>query len=142
MMNFGSPPPNTGDEAWKYRLDRFARDYAKDLAALAWGFSLEWGKEGEMLGIDLKPTPHFVSYSRAAIEQLNRNTDGQLQEILGLIDSHRPEKEVLYIAIGDGQIKLIHFAPDPPPPACFEEVATHIADLIDELEGHLLGIGC
>lgn len=141
MINFGSPPPETGDEAWKYRLDRFALDYGKELAALAWGFWLEQGAEGEMLGIDLKPAPHFVSYSRTALNQLNRNTNGQLQEILGLIDGHQPEREVLYLAIGDGQIKLINFAPEPPPPVCFEEVATDISVLIEELEAHLSGMG-
>lgn len=140
MMRFGSPQPETGDEIWKYRLDRFARENAKELAALAWAFFIDRGDTEEMLGVDLKPAPHFISYSRAAIEQLNRNTNGQLQEVLGIIDGHKPDKEVLYLAIGDGQIKLINFAPDPPPPDCFEEVARDLAALIDDLERRLLEI--
>jgi hypothetical protein len=137
MNPFGSPQLNTRDNNWKYRLDQFARDYARELAALAWVFFLDRGNSEEILGIDLKPTPHFVSCSREAIEQLNRNVNRQLQEILGILDGHKPDLEVLYIAIGDGEIKLVHFAPEPPPPACFEEIGEDLAPLIDRLEQRL-----
>lgn len=137
MMKFGSPPSDTGDDLWKARLDRFARENAWDLAVLAWAFHSERGDSEEMLGIDLKPTPHFISFSREAIERLNRNVSGQLQEILGILDGHDPDKEVLYIALGDGQLKLIHFAPEPPPPVCFEESDCDLTDLADDLEARL-----
>ncbi|MBD2577032.1 hypothetical protein [Oscillatoria sp. FACHB-1406] len=137
MMKFGSPSSDTGDDIWKARLDRFVLENAKELAVLAWGFHLERGDSDEILGIDLKPTPHFISFSRSAIERLNRNVSNQLQEILGILDGHNPEKEVLYIAIGNGQLKLLNFAPEPPPPACFEESDRDLTELADDLEARL-----
>lgn len=137
MMQFGNPQSETGKEVWKARLDRFARENAKELAALAWAFYRDRGDTEEMLGIDLKPAPHFISFSRDAIERLNRNVRGQLQEILGILDGHKPEEEVLYIAISDGQLKLINFAPESSPPLCFEEINCDLSDLADALEARL-----
>ncbi|MBE9118671.1 hypothetical protein IQ249_22535 [Lusitaniella coriacea LEGE 07157] len=138
MIGFGRPQPETGEEAWKYHLDRFARENQQELAALTWGFTLEQEEPGEILGIDLQPSPHFIACSRQAIEMLNRNVNNQLQEILGIVDGYRPEKEALLIAIGEGQIKLINFAPDPLPPDCFEQASEDISTLCDRLEQRLV----
>ncbi|MBE9169691.1 hypothetical protein IQ238_19910 [Pleurocapsales cyanobacterium LEGE 06147] len=137
-MRLGSNQLNTGKEKWRSQLDRFVRENEKQLAALAWGLQQEWGDLDNTLGIDLKPKPHFVACSREAIEELNRNTNGQIQEILGLIDGYKLEQEVSIVVIGDGQIKLIHFQPEPSPPACFQEVTEDIDTLISILEERLV----
>ncbi len=137
-MRLGSNQPNTGKEKWRSQLDRFVRENEKQLAALAWGLQQEWGDLDNTLGIDLKPKPHFVACSREAIEELNRNTNGQIQEILGLIDGYKPEREVSIVVIGDGQIKLIYFQPKLDPPTCFEEIAEDIDTLISILEERLI----
>jgi hypothetical protein len=137
-MRLGSNQPNTGNEKWRSQLDHFVRENEKRLAALAWGLQQEWGDLDNTLGIDLKPKPHFVACSREAIEELNRNTNGQIQEILGLIDGYKPEREVSIVVIGDGQIKLIHFQPEPAPPTCFQEVAEDLDTLISILEERLI----
>lgn len=124
-------------EKWRSQLDRFVKENQKELAALAWGLQQEWGETENTLGIDLKPQPHFVACSREAIEKLNDNVNGQIQEILGLIDGYNPEKEVLILAIGDGQIKLLHFQPQIPPPTCFQETQEDIDALINLLEARL-----
>ncbi|HEY9711286.1 MAG TPA: hypothetical protein V6D48_23960, partial [Oculatellaceae cyanobacterium] len=122
MIMFGRPQPEKAEDKWKHQLDRFAKDNQQELAALAWGLSLERGESTDTVGIDLQPTPHFVYCPREAIEELNRNVENHLQEILGIVDAHNPEKEVLIIGIGNDQIKLIQFEPEPPPPTCFEQV--------------------
>lgn len=137
-MRLGSNQLNTGKEKWRSQVDRFVRENEKQLAALAWGLQQEWNDLDKTLGIDLKPKPHFVVCSKQAIEELNRNTNGQIQEILGLIDGYKPEQEVSIVAIGDGQIKLIHFQPEPAPPTCFQEVAEDIDTLISILEERLI----
>ena len=137
MIRIGSNQNDKAEDKWRWQLDNFVRDYKKQLAALAWGLQQEWGGLDNLdtiLGIDLKPKPHFVKCSREAIEQLNYKTNGQLQEILGLIDGYKPEEEVLIIAIGDGQIKLIHFQVEPAPPICFQEAEEDIDTLIASLE--------
>lgn len=137
MIRFGNSQNNKPEDKWRWQLDDFARDNQQQLAALAWGLQQEWGELDNILGIDLKPKPHFVSCSREAIEKLNHNTNGQLQEILGLIDGYKPEEEVLIIAIGEGQVKLIHFQVEPTPPVCFQESQTDIDSLITSLEASL-----
>jgi hypothetical protein len=137
-MRLGSNQPNTGNEKWRSQLDRFVRENEKQLAALAWGLQQEWGDLDNTLGIDLKPKPHFVACSREAIEELNLNTNGQIQEILGLIDGYKPEREVSIVVIGDGQIKLIYFQPKLAPPTCFQEVAEDLDTLISILEERLI----
>ena len=137
MIRIGGNQNNKADDKWRWQLDNFARDNKKQLAALAWGLQQEWGELDNILGIDLKPKPHFVACNREAIEQLNQNTNQQLQEILGLIDGYKPEDEVLIIAIGDGQIKLIHFQVEPTPPICFQEAEEDIDGLIASLEASL-----
>ena len=137
MIRIGGNHNNKAEDKWRWQLDDFARDHQKQLAALAWGLQQEWGELDNILGIDLKPTPHFVACNLGAIEQLNYNTNQQLQEILGLVDGYKPEEEVLIIAIGDGQIKLIHFQVEPTPPICFQEMEEDIDGLIASLEASL-----
>lgn len=133
MIRFGNNPENTAQERWRSQLDEFVQTNQQKLAALVWGLQQEWNDSEQTLGIDLKPTPHFVTCSRSAIEQLNQNTNNHLQEILGLIDGYKPEEEVLIIVIGDGQIKLIHFQPSPSPPLCFANSAENLDTLIEVL---------
>ncbi|MGK7947851.1 MAG: hypothetical protein AB4368_03335 [Xenococcaceae cyanobacterium] len=137
MIRFGSNHNNKAEDKWRWQLDDFARDSQQELAALAWGLQQEWDDKDHILGIDLQPTPHFVKCSREAIEKLNHNTNRQLQEILGLIDGYKPEEEVLIIAIGIGQIKLIHFQVEPKPSVCFQEAKADIDELITSLEASL-----
>ena len=120
-------------EKWRWQLDNFVDDNEAKIAALAWGLQQEWGDKNSILGIDLKPHPHFVCCNRESIEKLNRSTKGHLQEILGLIDGYQPEKEVLIIAIGEGQVKLIHFQPHTTPPDSFEMENQDIDRLIQDL---------
>jgi hypothetical protein len=138
MMKFGSDR-DTPAEKWRWQIDRFVDDNQTELAALAWGLKQEWQDSDDTLGIDLQPQPHFVACSKEAIEQLNRTTKGHLQEILGLIDGYKPELEVLAIAIGNGQIKLIHFQPKITPPDCLAKLQIDIDTLITTLETRLLG---
>lgn len=136
-MMFGSTPPETGDNRWKRQLDLFVKENKQELAALSWGLWLENQDTQGTIGINLKPTPRFVYCPKSAIEALNNNVENKLQEILGLVDAHNPEKEVLMIGIGEDQIKLIHFEPEIAPPACFEQAATDVYTLLDQLEERL-----
>lgn len=134
MIRLNSNPPNNGKNNWQNQLDKFVKAHHKELAALAWGLHLEKGKTDETIGIDLKQTPKFVYCPKSAIEKLNRNVDGKIQEILGLIDAYKPESEVLMIAIGDGQIKLIYFQPQLSPPDCFAQLGQDVDTLLKLLE--------
>lgn len=132
---FGNPiQPNVTEEKWRRQLGEFVRYNQIEIAALAWGLHLENGKTDETLGIDLKPQPHFVYCPRTAIEQLNINANNHFRELLGIVDNHKPEKEVLIIGIGAGQIKLIQYQPDPLPPECFAQIGLDINTLISRLE--------
>ena len=137
-MQFGSSKNEQTQEKWRWQIDNFVDDNETQLAALSWGLYQEWKDENNtVLGIDLKPQPHFVACSKENILQLNKNTKGQLQEILGLIDGYDPETEVLGLVIGAGQIKLIHFQPNTPPPECFQVEETSIDSLIAALESKM-----
>ncbi|HHP7232845.1 MAG TPA: hypothetical protein ACFCUY_18555 [Xenococcaceae cyanobacterium] len=125
---------NQVQEKWRWQLDNFVEENEAKLSALAWGLQQEWNDKTSLLGIDLKPQPHFVCCSGESLTKLNQNTKGRLQEILGLIDGYQPEKEVLIIAIGEGQVKLIHFQPDVTPPDNFEAESCDIERLIEDLE--------
>ncbi|MDJ0649494.1 MAG: hypothetical protein QNJ60_12390 [Xenococcaceae cyanobacterium MO_188.B19] len=125
---------NQVQEKWRWELDNFVDDHKDRLSALAWGLQQEWKDGNSILGIDLKPQPHFVSCDRESLENLNKNTKGRLQEILGLIDGYETEKEVLIIVIGEGQVKLIHFQPEITPPDSFKAENQDIDRLIKELE--------
>lgn len=131
---FGKPQPDRAEDQWKYQLARFVNEHKPELAALAWGLHLE---SADTIGIDLQPTPHFVYCPKNAIEELNRKASNQLQEILGIVDAHQPEKEVLMIGIGNDQIKLIQFEPEPSPAICFEQVGKDVDTLLAELEKSL-----
>lgn len=137
MIMFSGSQPEKAEDKWKHQLDRFARHNQQELAALSWGLFLERGESDDTLGIDLQPKPHFVYCPKEAIEKLNSNVDNSLQEILGIVDAHKPEQEVLIIGIGNDQIKLIQFEPEPPPPACFEQVGKDVNTLLDHLEQRL-----
>lgn len=137
MFGLSSTQPNEGETNWRRQLDRFVKANQQELAALSWGLWLKNGDTQGSLGINLQPTPHFVYCPKEAIEALNRQVENQFQEILGIVDGHQPEKEVLIIGIGNDQIKLIQFAPEPPPPACFEQVASDVDTLLERLEQRL-----
>lgn len=134
MTIFNTNLPNNNKKNWQHQLNKFVRANQKELAALAWGLHLEKGETDETIGIDLKETPKFVYCPKAAIETLNRNVNDKIQEILGLIDGYKPELEVLMIAIGDGQIKLIYFQPEISPPDCFEQLGHNVDTLLETLE--------
>ena len=136
-MMFSSKQPSGGENKWRRQLDRFAKANQQELAALAWGLWLENGDSKGTVGIDLEPTPHFVYCPKEAIEKLNDDVENQLQEVLGIVDAHKPEQEVLMIGIGNEQIKLIQFEPEPPPPVCYEQVAADVDTLLERLEQRL-----
>lgn len=119
MFDLGNNRPEIAAQKWRSQLDLFVNDHEQQLAALAWGLQQEWADEKEVLGIDLKPEPHFIACSQASLEKLNRNTRGQLQEILGIVDNYARETEVVIVAIGEGQVKLINFQPNTSPPDSF-----------------------
>ncbi len=137
MIGFGKTLPDDTANQWRYQLDQFVKANQSQLAALAWGFRQEWADTDNSLGIDLKPQPHFISCSRGAIERLNQQVDNQLQEILGILDGHNPETEVVMIVVGDGQVKLIHFEANPSPPECFSNCGADLDNLIATLETEL-----
>ncbi|MEA5505385.1 hypothetical protein VB735_20180 [Halotia wernerae UHCC 0503] len=133
-MMFGNTQPESSDNKWRGQLDRFVKANQRDLAALFWGLWLENGDSKGTIGIDLQPTPHFVYCSKEAIENLNDKVENRLQEILGIVENHQPEVEVVMIGIGKGEIKLIQFAPEPAPPDCFKQVGKDVDGLLELLE--------
>ncbi|MDZ8108830.1 MAG: hypothetical protein RM338_24850 [Nostoc sp. DedQUE12a] len=133
-MIFGSPQPETGDNKWRRQLDKFVKANQQELAALFWGLWLANGDTQGTVGIDLQPKPHFVYCPQEQIEKLNNKVENRLQEILGIIENHKPEVEVVMIGIGKGEIKLVQFAPEPTPPICFEQVGKDVDGLLELLE--------
>lgn len=136
-MMFGNPQLDGKENNWRYQLNKFVKANQRELAALAWGFWLANGDQ-DTLGIDLKPTPHFISCPKAELETLNQNLDNHIQEILGVIDGYQPDKEVVIIAIGNSQIKLIQFQSETPPPICYAEIATDVDTLVQLLEQQMI----
>ena len=137
-MQFGSSKNNQTQEKWRWQIDNFVDDNETQLAALTWNLQQEWNDNHDtVLGIDLKPQPHFVACSREQIEKLNQSTKGHLQEILGLIDGYKSEIEVLNLVIGEGQVKLIHYQPQTPPPDCAKSEENNAEQLIEILETKL-----
>lgn len=137
MFDLGNNRPEIAAQKWRFQLDSFVIDYEQQLAALAWGLQQEWGSDRDILGIDLKPQPHFVACSPENLEKLNKNTRGQLQEILGIVDGYDRETEVVILAIADGQVKLINFQPDTIPSECFVAENSNLDQLIAILEEKL-----
>jgi predicted HTH transcriptional regulator len=139
MMKFEQPIPDDPANQWRYQLDQFVEENQEQLAALMWGLLTEWGEDSqEILGIDLKPQPHFICCSREALDKLNRKVNHKIQEIIGIIDRYNPSEEVAIVAIGDGQVKLIYFQPDPSPPECFDRLEVDLDTLIQQLEQKML----
>ena len=137
MFDLGDNRPEIAEQKWRSQLDFFVDDFQHQLAALAWGLKQEWGESNDVLGIDLKPTPHFVACSQQELLKLNRNTRGRLQEILGIVDGYDPAVEVVIIGIGDGQIKLINFQPEITPADCLAATDGDLDRLISSLETSL-----
>lgn len=137
MFNLGKNRPEIAEQKWRSQLDHFVDDYEEQLAALAWGLQQEWGEINDVLGVDLEPTPHFVACSQESLENLNRNTRGQLQEILGIVDGYDPAKEIVIVVIAKGQVKLINFQPETTPPECFAATDGDLDQLIATLESAL-----
>lgn len=133
MFDLSNNRPEIAAQKWRSQLDSFVSDYQLQLAALAWGLQEEWGESNDVLGIDIQPAPHFVACSPESLEQLNKSTRGQLQEILGIVDGYDKATEVVIIAIAEGQIKLINFQPQTTPPDCFA-IDGDIDQLIATLE--------
>ena len=134
MFDLSNNRPEIAQQKWRSQLNSFAIDYEQQLAALAWGLRQEWGESSDVLGIDLQPTPHFVACSSENLEILNKKTRGQIQEILGIVDGYDPETEVVIVAIGAGQIKLLNFQPETPPPDCLAATDGDLDSLINTLE--------
>lgn len=132
-MMFGSTQSESSDKQLR-QLDRFVKENQPELAALFWGLWLQNGSSQGTIGIDLQPTPHFVYCPQAEIERLNNKVENRLQEILGIIENHKPEIEVVMIGIGKGEVKLIQFAPEPTPPTHFEQIGKDVDELLELLE--------
>lgn len=135
---FSKPQLDGKENNWRYQLNKFVKANQKELAALAWAFWLMQGDRQDILGIDLKPTPHFISCPKAELEKLNQNVDNHIQEVLGVVDGYDANKEVVIVAIGNSQIKLIQFLSDPPPPMCYEEIAADVDSLVQLLEQRMI----
>ncbi|NET71682.1 MAG: hypothetical protein F6K62_12325 [Sphaerospermopsis sp. SIO1G2] len=133
-MMFSSGKTEAGDTRWRRKIDLFVKENQQELAALFWGLWLENSDSKGTIGIDLQPYPHFVYCPQVEIEKLNDRVENRLQEILGIIDNNNPEIEVLMIGIGKGEIKLIQFAPEPPPKTCFEQIGKNVDTLLEILE--------
>lgn len=135
---FSIPQPETEENKWRGQLDRFVKDNQPELAALFWGLWLENGNSQGTIGINLLPQPHFVYCPQTEIEKLNERVENRLQELLGIIDNNKPETEVVMIAIGKGEIKLIQFAPKLSSETYFHELGKNIDELMDLLEQRLV----
>ncbi|MBD2124314.1 hypothetical protein [Trichocoleus sp. FACHB-262] len=124
MPEFFSSKLDPTEQSWRQQLELFVESHKPELATLAWGLAQHSEAEPGVLGVDFQPTPHLVFCSVAAIAELNRKVDNQIQEILGIIDANQPEEEVLILGLGTGkgfEFKLIQFKPEPTPPQCYEQ---------------------
>ncbi|QDL09245.1 hypothetical protein DP113_16195 [Brasilonema octagenarum UFV-E1] len=133
-MMFASTQSQSSNDEWRRQLNRFVKENQQELAALSWGLWLENGDGKGTIGIDLQPTPHFVYCPKEAIEQFNTTVENRLQEILGIVKHHKPEVEVLMLAIAKDQVKLIYFEPEPAPPSCYERVGKDVDTVLEHLE--------
>ncbi len=140
MFGFGSSPLPPPERQWMQVLDSFVREYQREFAALTWALACEARPEREILGLDLRPTPHFVTCPKTAIAALNRKTGDRLREVLGIIDGYQPEQELLLLGIGEGQIKAIMFEPDLPPPDCLAQYGGDVSAARAVLEPQLATI--
>lgn len=129
---------NQPKEKWRSHVDWFVQDHQAQLTALVWGLQQEWQRDGTILGIDLKPQPHFVPCPPDSLQTLNKRVGGRIQEILGLIAGADFDKEVLVLCFGEGQVKLIYFEAETPPAQCFEEYGADLDQLIADLEAAMV----
>jgi len=134
MFSSGPTSPDDGTNPWRYQLDQFAKDQQQALAALAYGFHQQWPDKGQYLGLDLQPTPHFISCDPTAIARLNDQVNGRIQELVGILNGYDPTTEVAIFVIGPTQFKLLFFQPDPKPETCFQQIGLAIDALTDQLE--------
>ncbi len=139
-MQFGESIPDNLENKWRYELDRFVTENKEDLAALAWGLKNEWENDQDVLGIDLEPEAHFIRCSRQSLEELNRNVQGKIQEILGIVENYNYNEEVAMIAINKGQIKLIYYQCESSPSLYFDEKQISLDSLIEQLESTMKAI--
>jgi hypothetical protein len=139
-MMFGSTQSESGDNKWRRNLDKFVKANQQELAALSWALWLENSDTQGTIGIDLQPNPHFVYCPKESVEKLNERVENRLQELLGIIEHYQPEVEVVMIGIGNGEVKLIQFAPSPAPPNCFEQIAKDVDTLLELLEQRMSDI--
>jgi hypothetical protein len=130
----GNLQPEKEEDRWRYELADFAKAHQQELAALSWGLWLENQHNGSVMGIDLQPTPHFVYCPKEAVLKLNETVGSFLQEVVGIVEGFNPEIEVLLVGINQGQLKVIEFVTDPPPPQCFETVSADVDTLLEQLE--------
>lgn len=140
MPGFFSPSVDPAEQSWRQQLELFVESHQQELAALTWGVTLNPEAEPGVLGVDFQPSPHLVFCSVAAIAELNRRVDNQIQEILGIIDAHQPEEEVLILGLGNGkgfEFKLIQFKPEPAPPQCYERSIANGQAQLQQLEQQL-----
>ncbi len=131
--------PNDTANLWKEKLNQFVKQNQQSLAAIAWGLHQERqaSDNDDILGLDLHPQPRFVNCPRSALEKLNENVDGKIQEVLGIIDNHKPTEEVAILGIGNGQLQLLHFQPQLPPPECYSQATEDLDTLLASLETKL-----
>jgi len=140
MFGFSSSQQPSPDRQWMQVLDALVRERQREFAALTWALACEPAETPATLGIDLLPTPHFVSCPKPAIEALNRKVGDRLREVIGIIDGYQPERELLLLGIGSGQIKTIIFEPDLPPPDCLAHLGGDVAAVRAGLEPDLAAI--
>ena len=133
---FSSEPTSRDDatNTWRYQLDQFAKEQQQALAALAYGFQQQWPDKSQYLGLDLQPTPHFISCDPTAIARLNDQVNSRIQELVGILNGYDPATEVAIFVIGPTQLKLLFFQPDPNPETCFQKLGLAIEVLTEQLE--------
>jgi hypothetical protein len=141
MFDLFDRDPNRPSTRNLKRIDRFVRDYRREFAALVWGYDRAIEAQGgdrEYLGIDLQPTPHFITCTRPQIEALNTKVDNRLREAIGVLDGYDPTKEVLVVGIADGQVQIIVFlCDDPTPEQEFKTLGVDVDVLLDRLEANM-----
>lgn len=134
MFAFDPTAPDDAAHPWRYRLDQFTKEHQVPLAALAHGFHQQWPDKAQYLGLDLQPTPHFISCDPTAIARLNDQVNGRIQELVGILNGYDPTTEVAIFVVGPTQLKLLFFQPQPTPQDCFEQLGQSLASLTATLE--------
>jgi hypothetical protein len=137
-MFFAEPTsPDDAANPWRYQLDQFVKENQQALAALAHGFHQQWPDKSQYLGLDLQPTPHFISCDPTAIARLNEQVNHRIQELVGILNGYDPATEVAIFVVGPTQFKLLFFQPEPNPEICFQQLGLAIEVLTEQLETQL-----